>query len=87
MKKMLAVLLSVAGLSNVFAGTVNYPIQCNNSVSITADSTLADVQKCMISKQKESKGMYVVEFKDNNSHSYTCNFTANTPTTKINTCE
>lgn len=87
MKKILLGLLVTAGCSSAFAGTVSFPIACNNSVNIAAESTLADVQKCVITKQKESKGMFIVEFKDNNSHSYTCKFATNTPTSAINSCE
>ncbi|RTL00506.1 MAG: hypothetical protein EKK57_06920 [Proteobacteria bacterium] len=87
MKKILFGLLAVVSATSVFASAVNFPIACNNSVNIDAESTLADVQKCVISKQKESKGMFVVEFKDNNAHSYTCKFATNTPTSAINSCE
>lgn len=86
MKKILATLLAFTSLI-ACASTVNFPIQCSNSVSITATSTLSDVQKCVVSKQKATKGMYEVDFKDNNGHSYTCMFAAESATAPINNCK
>lgn len=85
MKKLLLALLSVASVA-AFASPVSFPIQCN-TVSITATSTLADVQQCLIKKQKTSKGLYEVKFEDNNQHTYTCQFATNSPTEQINSCE
>lgn len=86
MKKLLA-LISLVSVNAAFAGSASFPITCNNGVSITSSSTLADVQKCLVKKQKTSKGLYEVEFVDNNQHSYTCKFATNTPTAAINSCE
>lgn len=87
MKKLLMTLLATGCVANVFASSFSFPVQCNNSVTLTAESTLADVQKCVISKQKTSDGLYVVEFKDINNNSHTCKFASNTPTAVINTCK
>lgn len=48
---------------------------------------LSDVQQCLVEKQKTSRSLYEVKFKDNNQHTYTCKFAANTPTEQINSCE
>ncbi|RTK94324.1 MAG: hypothetical protein EKK64_08750 [Neisseriaceae bacterium] len=86
MKKLLA-LISLVSVNAAFASQATYPIECNNGVSITASSTLADVQKCLIKKQKTSGGLYEVKFVDNNDHSYECKFATNSPTEVINSCE
>ena len=38
------------------SSTVTFPINCANNVNITAASTLQDVQKCTIDKQKILRG-------------------------------
>lgn len=86
MKKMLLILLGSVSVS-AFADPANFPIICNGGVGITPTSTLADVQKCIIKKQKTSKGLYEVKFVDNNDHTYTCKFATNSPTEPINSCE
>ncbi|MDD3266794.1 MAG: hypothetical protein PHC75_06420 [Burkholderiales bacterium] len=86
MKKLLLTLLAGASCIAV-ASPASFPIQCNNSVTITATSTLGDVQQCLIKKQKTSKGLYEVKFEDNNNHTYTCKFATSYPDAQINSCE
>ena len=87
MKKLLISLAAVAAFGTAFASTpVTFPITCANSVSITATSTLADVQKCNISKQTKSSGMFEVEFKDNNNTGYKCFFATKKQTEVVNHC-
>lgn len=86
MKKMLLILLAGSSCIAV-AAPANFPIQCNNNVTITATSTVADVQQCVIKKQKTSKGLFEVIFEDNNNNTYTCKFATNYPSEPINTCE
>ena len=86
MKRILISLAAVVTWSLAYASApVNFPITCANNVSISATSTLKEVQSCIIVKQESSKGLYVVEFKDNNGTKYSCKFTNNQPTTTIST--
>ena len=88
MKNLLLILSGFAFCGAASASSdVTFPVNCANNVSITAASTLQDVQKCTIDKQKTSKGMYEVKFTDANKHKYTCYFANNTPTEVINHCE
>lgn len=87
MQKLLISLISLAACSSAFAATaVSYPITCANGVSISQTSKLAEVQKCAITKEETSDGMYKVEFTDNNKHKYSCYFANSKPYTTINHC-
>lgn len=88
MKKLLLSLTAFCTMTSAFASSpAKLPISCNNGVTISETSTLADVQKCNIVKQKTSDGMLEVKFKDNNDHTYYCYFATKDPTQTINKCE
>ena len=88
MKKILLTLAGLTAMTTAFASTpAVFPISCANNVSITATSTLQNVQQCLITKQEKSSGMVKVKFKDNNKHSYTCYFATANATEVINHCE
>jgi predicted lactoylglutathione lyase len=88
MKKLLIGLLVSGACGLAFADSpVTFPITCANNISISATATLAEVQKCQITKQETDDGMYKVKFTDANKHSYECYFANNKPLAKINHCE